>query len=91
MRPIDADALILKYRKLVDDEWNRKTSPVSWAGALESVIEDIEDAPKIDAAPVVYGRWKSGPVLEKCSVCGKKGFPEWRYCPNCGARMEAWR
>ena len=33
------------------------------------------------------GQWIEGKTLEKCSICGKKGFPDWRYCPNCGADM----
>lgn len=35
-----------------------------------------------------HGRWVEGKSLEKCSVCGKKGFPDWHYCPNCGAKMD---
>ena len=37
---------------------------------------------------VVHGRWLEGKTLEKCSICGKKGFPDWKYCPNCGAKMD---
>ena len=33
------------------------------------------------------GEWLEGKTLEKCSICGKKGFPDWRYCPSCGADM----
>ena len=35
-----------------------------------------------------HGRWIEGKSLEKCSICGKKGFPDWHYCPNCGAKMD---
>lgn len=24
----------------------------------------------------------------ECSVCGEAGIKDWRYCPNCGAKME---
>ena len=41
-----------------------------------------------NAEPVKHGRWIDGRTLEKCSICGKKGFPDWRYCPNCGAKMD---
>ena len=34
------------------------------------------------------GVWVEGKVLEKCSICGKKGFPDWSFCPNCGAKMK---
>ena len=40
---------------------------------------------------VVHGEWIEGKTLEKCSICGKKGFPDWKYCPNCGAKMDGGR
>ena len=36
---------------------------------------------------VERGEWIEGKSLEKCSRCGKKGFPDWSFCPNCGADM----
>ena len=59
--------------------------------ALQAVLELIEEAHTVEAEPVVHGRWVEGKSLEKCSICGKKGFPEWRYCPNCGAKMDGER
>ena len=44
--------------------------------------------PFADVVEVKHGRWVEGRSLEKCSVCGKKGFPDWYYCPKCGARMD---
>ena len=55
---------------------------------LEMVAKWLDEAPTVEAEPVVHGRWIEGKSLEKCSICGKKGFPEWRYCPNCGAKMD---
>lgn len=48
----------------------------------------LRNVPAADVAPVRHGRWIEARTLEKCSCCGKKGFPDWRYCPNCGARMD---
>ena len=64
--------------------------------------EWIDDAPTIDAVPVVHGRWKDYPDcgVTACSACGwsieecfydpttLKPYP---YCPNCGARMDGER
>lgn len=59
----------------------------------------LDDMPTIDAAPVVHGRWierksihaDSG-VVAKCSIC-KKDIQylgqRLKYCPNCGAKMDA--
>lgn len=50
-------------------------------------------APRVDAAPVVHGRWESirlrNSVAKRCSECrsevGKKS--NYNYCPHCGADM----
>lgn len=58
-----------------------------------SVKFDIENFPAADVAPVVHGRWGSNGIpdsmLSACSVCGFGcGAYSFRYCPNCGARMD---
>ena len=54
---------------------------------LPVIRQNIMDLPAADVAEVRHGRWLDGKSLEKCSLCGKKGFSDWKYCPNCGARM----
>jgi rubrerythrin len=54
---------------------------------------DLDAIPAVDAAPVVHGRWKAilNPFWDaECSECGyaKKNGWEWRFCPNCGAKMD---
>lgn len=65
---------------------------------LDHVIDIIEDIPSADVAPVRHGRWECGEENAWwCSVCDEElyledGTPqenEYRYCPNCGARMDA--
>jgi hypothetical protein len=48
----------------------------------------IDGKTTADYAEVKYGEWIDGKTLEKCSLCGKKGFSDWHYCPNCGAKMD---
>ena len=46
-------------------------------------IEDYEtfvDANGYESEPVQTGY--------VCSECGKDGYPNWHYCPNCGAKMD---
>lgn len=55
----------------------------------------LADMPTADVAQVVHGRWKpfGGRYYsrKKCSHCGWDG-QEWvkfyKYCPNCGAKMD---
>lgn len=86
MRLIDADAL--KYQA---------TGGLTSVGLL--TLAEIDDAPTIDAVPVVHGRWVNyrKAVIglatiwsAECSECGcgqVRKFEEYNYCPNCGAKM----
>ena len=61
-------------------------------------VNDIENAPTVDAVEVVHGRWKkvevdlgNGIKTHKfaCSECGfLKNTLTGNYCPNCGAKMD---
>lgn len=72
-RLIDANALPYENQVLsYDDEWCLKVS-------------DINNAPTVDAVPVVHGRW----LLDgRCSECLANPLTTHKtYCPNCGAKM----
>ena len=55
--------------------------------AYSVALKEIDRTPTADVVEVKHGEWIEGKTLEKCSVCGKKGFPDWHYCPHCGAKM----
>jgi hypothetical protein len=94
-RYIDADELILKCQAIISDKWNEQAAPASWANAYADFIDDIENAPTVDAEPVRHGRWIN--VIGddyKCSICkaaiwARKANPisEYKYCWSCGAKM----
>lgn len=87
MRLIDADAL-KQYA----------TGGVTSVGILTLV--EIDNAPTVDAVPVVHGRWN----YEAETLCTHAGFrcsachgtlwlsPDvpsaFKHCPDCGARMD---
>lgn len=56
-------------------------------------IRKIQEAPSVDAAPVVHGRWMiAGRGIRACSECNH-GIREHmacvnHYCPNCSAKMD---
>lgn len=71
---------------------------VPWEDQWDA-MKAINNAPTVDAAPVVHGRWipiidEPTPLLTvailsmyQCSVCGRFEEKEEPYC-NCGAKMD---
>lgn len=70
---------------------------------LAEEFEIIDEPTTVDAVEVVHGRWvekikdeRFGEewdeiALYECSVCKSEfveGMGAWRYCPNCGAKMD---
>lgn len=98
MKLIDADALDAEmYHKSfeVDDGRNVWNSGL-WI-RYKIFEEAIRDAPTIDAEPVRHGKWYELATYDgcevdlRCSNCGAtvSGFvQDYKYCPNCGARMD---
>ena len=89
MRIIDADALKTAF-------------PCGEYVRTESVRATIDSMPTIDAEPVRHGKWielnTEWSIFTcvdevKCSECGfveyfNKGWARFKYCPNCGAKMD---
>ena len=83
--------------ELLTHQYNASHS--NWPQLAEMVVgvEDIEDAPAADVAPVVHGRWmyektEGGFHIWRCSRCGRdmNDNPEGidLYCYHCGAKMD---
>lgn len=63
-------------------------------------MDDIDEMPTVDAEPVRHGHWIEGNNFHwysnSCSCCGytrttdikSNGWNQWKYCPNCGAKMD---
>ena len=93
MRLIDADEI--KYREQLEWFGNGRYEPMQFV--YES---DIDIQPTVDAVPVVHGLWKYDNQYHWyracCSECGycrvtdveADRWNEWKFCPNCGARMD---
>ena len=81
-RLIDADALIAKNMENVESQHNLRVA---------QLLENLVNAPTIEAEPVMHGRWIKRPDERICPFCNTRysyfGGEEKNYCPNCGADM----
>ncbi len=51
--------------------------------------DTVKNTPSADVAPVKHGKWKCrAKHLGECSECGEVVAIRYKYCPNCGARMD---
>ena len=98
-RLIDANLLVDVCKEIAKNEWNKRTSPVSWSDAYEGFIDDVDGIPTVDAVEVVHGHWYEHHGITICSRCQSMFDTDlkmlqvpstWKmpnYCPNCGAYM----
>lgn len=105
MRPIDGDALEQAIQELKKSPWynggNGNYERIIRAEVV-GIVTDlcVKQAPTLDYEPVRHGYWRFvqydvNPQVGNwhCSVCNRIplidaiGFA--KYCPNCGARMDA--
>lgn len=95
MRLIDADV----YRKILK-QWISECNEIndSAGDIIFDCVCQLDDAPTIDPESLrPHGRWEHTHTSAsyysecwKCSVCGfedTEGY-DFKYCPNCGAKMD---
>ena len=103
MRLIDADELKELFREVIGGiakkpEIQKDLEHMVRASAM--TIQMIDDAPTIEAEPVIHAKWIFSHEHSEgaCTNCNFKiyGRPyyntylivPYNYCPNCGAKME---
>ena len=75
-----------------------------YRNGLQVAIHEINELPAVDAVPVVHAQPVWINTLDPgakgciwtcsclCSICGEYVAASWKYCPNCGAKMDdEWR
>ena len=64
------------------NNFNYTRAPIE---VFDMAIKELEPEPKTGKWEFVCQHWR------KCSECGfsHKFAEDWKYCPNCGARMES--
>lgn len=83
---IEREALIDFCKKIIHDRWNETTAPVSWSHAYADFIDDINNQPAADVAPVKRGFWK--PATESEITGWNPGYAGYDpiggyFCSNC--------
>lgn len=71
---VEKDTPSVKYRK--------KTSV--------ALKKDINAMPTVDAEPVRHGKWIPWKYHDgfRCEICKEPVYNKYKYCPNCGAKMD---
>lgn len=80
---ISREALLEEFR------WLKSVVIITSAPEVEEYMSRIENAPAVEAEPVVRGRWKGAGMGDYlCSVCDETvSGNSYRRCPYCGAHM----
>lgn len=89
--------MLIKKSLLMIDYLARLGLKNTYKAKFDALMQAVDNAPIVDAAPVRHGRWEKGGYAcgeteWKCSVCGET---EWRtscsrmkFCMFCGAKMD---
>ena len=93
---IDREALVewLKRIPLKDLSDGRGLCRVIMEDDFKKAIKKMPKGIIADVAPVRHGKWLYGDyydIGDVCSECdwdSKMTHPSYRYCPNCGAKMD---
>lgn len=99
MRLIEADAL--KSEMITDLANAMRMQEMHKGDMAVRVLNKIDEAPTIDAAPIVHAQWRYKVAYAAhvhvtniiyCTACGR-GFhriegTDFNYCPSCGAHMD---
>lgn len=97
---ISRKALISRFERYQSD--CEEENDIIAAQVFADCICELQDAPAVDAAPVVHGRWDDSgrfkffdcDIAVRCSMCGgcltEKEYAEsvWNFCPVCGSKMD---
>ena len=90
---IGREALLKEFKSHISAAENARDfrAADAWRGALW----DAQEAPAVDAAPVVHGRWIESKGAIRCSECMNSPLYDYHgrlalstSCPNCGAKMD---
>lgn len=64
-------------------------SGTGYLAGLATAMDEVEEAPTVDAVEVVHGNWAYySTTMQECSNCKRHtARHKFKYCPHCGAVM----
>lgn len=83
-RAIDADALQELCNRRIQDTWNSRTAPVSWAEAYADFKDDIDSMPTITPPNEPEYREYTCPNCHHTWLEDRDASDYPEYCPGCG-------
>lgn len=99
MKIVDVEPIIKELYKIGYEK--DEAGEHDFALGIDTVIYLLEQAKTVDAEPVRHGKWEITKddyyCVAKCSLCHEEWSFEvyddieslnYRYCPNCGAKMD---
>lgn len=95
-RPIDADAAIDHFRRIIDATNTDSEYNTGFVDGLEFCISHLSTMPSVQPEPktaywrthIFDGIMGGRPRAYMCNYCNFISFAQTDYCPNCGAKME---
>jgi hypothetical protein len=100
----------LETKQATSNKTSEKSKRLIYADALKGyfmflrkmwseteISRAIDEAPTVDAAPVIHGHWDEGVHHDYCCCSNCRDVyilaewltdGKWNYCPNCGAKMD---
>ena len=98
MAPAAAERKVLTIAECINREAAIRAllydAPEQVSYSREDAADCIRYMDAADVAPVVHGRWLYGDYYDIGDVCSECDWdsqmthPSYRYCPNCGTRMD---
>lgn len=96
--PTEKERKVLTMAKCINREAAIRAllndAPEQVSYSREDAADCIRYMDAADVAPVVHGRWLYGDYYDIGDVCSECDWdsqmthPSYRYCPNCGAKMD---
>lgn len=80
---VSVDEAIYRLQKMADID----NQPRAIRRAAKYLAKFAEECPA-DVEEVRHGEWLESNKWQPCSECHKRGKRSWKYCPNCGAKMD---
>ena len=99
---ISRSALLKELKEWYNESKQREAANYEWetfeSDGIESAMLCVENSPAVDAEPMQHGEWTAYKIdgrhglnetsVNRCSICNRYSIFAYRFCPECGAKMD---